>query len=95
MTYNEVAEQIKTMPSFSGMHLTIKQATPGNENTYYPDYVPNNPMFGCIEYRIYDCFEREDFSRFNEPKHKTTPPSGRDQKQHNLIQSMNRRKRFR
>ena len=92
MTYQKALEYEIFMPPMEGMHTVIVESAP---DKCYIDYQPNNPMCGPFAeaYRMREHHIEMVSCRVGDFESGQTPPNGRSQKSHNLIQNMNKRVR--
>lgn len=86
MTYNEALRESENMKQFEGCKIIIKDY--GNEN-FFPTYVSCGMGMGMESMMM--AQEHSVMLHSHNDVCKTTPPAGRSQKQHNLIQSLNKR----
>lgn len=92
MTYQEAEAAKNTMMNYYGYHPVVKQGNINSKNSYYVDYVPNNPMttqpLRIEAHRAHD----NDYLTHRERLGLTdigTPPQGRSADQHKRIQALN------
>lgn len=105
MTYEQAREAELFMPDMK--YMRTKVVTYNGGESYFVDYVPDfksmkaaGMSFGGMGMGFHEpmrmeisMLERHNYFFDNSVKHIQNPPAGRTQKQHNLIQTMNKGKR--